>query len=200
MVGIKSVAQEFRDFTDWLCKNRADTMVRLQNLPNGFEGWMKIEFFMWLTSYRKPNLTAESPFTPCNDADVGLEYKVKLDSRFSDVERGSVKQCDLWIGSERPNLFHYVELKAPFANSNKGKMLKAAGDDFWYMSRIRKTHEHAASGNAIVFGVRFDPGAWDEALRTISFLGGIPDEAEMHKGEMPEFEKFRWCIFTKTYD
>ncbi|MFI5297582.1 MAG: hypothetical protein ACHREM_05740 [Polyangiales bacterium] len=136
----------------------------LSDTQNGFEGWLKLEFLMWLSDRR--SVAVGGP-----GADVGLEYKARLDGR-SDSDGDEWKQCDMWIRAP-DGLFHYIEFKTPFANGNAGKMLRGAGADYWYMRRLRAGYEQAATGSAIVLGVGFDEKRWTTAREHVRGAAGI---------------------------
>lgn len=167
---------------------RSGAVDRIADLENGFEGWIKLEFLFWLRSHRTPALPAGS---------AGLEYKLALDQRHREMDRAT-KRCDVWVRSTSPNLFHYVELKAPFFNGNAGKVLDSAAADFWYMARIRATYEQAASGNAIVLGVRFSDDGWRQGVERLRRVTGLPDEMAL-AGSGVLGGSIRWCVLTRTY-
>jgi len=74
----------------------------------------------------------------------------------------------MWIRARHSKVrFHYLELKAPFANQNQTKLLRSAGHDFWYMRRLAKVAE-PASGNAPVLGVGFEDTAWSAAEEVVA--------------------------------
>ncbi len=158
---------------------------------------MKLEFFFWLTSFRNPRLLADA--TSSAGPDVGLEYKLSLDSKF--VGTPAVKQCDIWVrSSANPSLFHYVELKAPFLNKNASKLLDSAAYDFLCMSRIRHSYEQAISGNAIILGVGFDDSNWKKGLERVRAYPGVPEDlALVDAGSLDPAGKIRWCGLTRSY-
>jgi hypothetical protein len=128
MHGIRDVAVEFEAFTLSLSAERQELIESIASLNNGFEGWLKLEFYFWLIKHKKLR-TSELD----NEPDVGMEYKVALDQRHALMDR-TTKQCDLWVRDSENAGYHFIELKVPFANNNKGKMFQSAADDFWYMS------------------------------------------------------------------
>ncbi len=196
MPGITSVAQEFADFAAWLGEKSPEKIQRIGMLNNGFEGWLKLEFFFWLTSHRQEMLRSAGSD---DDTDVGLEYNLRLDQRHAEMAR-ETKRCDLWIRDSSGANFHYVELKAPFANLNEGKVLASLGKDFWYMARIRKASEQAATGNAIVFGVGFDEKRWRDGTNRIRHYADLPvDTVVSGEGVLGHEGVVRWCVLTKTY-
>ena len=69
MPGIIHVADTFAAFLDDLQTRRAPALYQLSKLRNGFEGWLKIELYLWLTE--RYQLQPQT--------DVGVEYKVWLD-------------------------------------------------------------------------------------------------------------------------
>ncbi len=161
--GIDEVAVEFASFCSYLESERAIHMDALAQLGNGFEGWLKIEFVLWLAARGLAVAVREGEV----HADIGVEYKFSLDQRRKEMDREQ-KQCDVWIRSAKnPRLFHYLELKVPFAGVNT-KTLMGAGDDLWYVTRPRKTWEQAATGSVIVVGVGFDEPGWTGACQLVS--------------------------------
>lgn len=86
MPGISHVAHTFLAFLTDLKSRRAPSLSELSRLRNGFEGWLKIELYLWLIE--RYGLRAGE--------DVGVEYKVWLDQRRGQMDRAT-KQCDLWV-------------------------------------------------------------------------------------------------------
>ncbi|MBN1575366.1 MAG: hypothetical protein JW913_02365 [Chitinispirillaceae bacterium] len=193
MPGIADVATEFGKFARDLSARRPKEVARIETLSNGFEGWLKLEFFFWLVTTRK--LEPSTPKT--GERDVGLEYKVRLDQRKADR---FAKQCDLWIRNQSGSSFHYVELKAPFAEFNQSKVLISAADDFWYMSRIRASCEEPASGNAIVLGVGFEEESWRQAIEYVIEKARPVDNMEPPRsGVLGSSGRVRFSVLTKRY-
>jgi hypothetical protein len=182
MSPVKSIADAFKEFATSLERDRADVVKAIGLFKNGFEGWLKLEFLMWLSKTNDLEI----------GTDVGIEYRVKLDPAGYEVW----KQCDLWVRASEAT-YHYVELKAPFANGNSGKMLMSAGYDFWYMSRLRHTEEQVNTGNAIVVGVRFDDDAWERARSTVRAAAGLSNLEEPVPGRIGT--NIRYDVWTKTY-
>lgn len=197
MQGVRTIIEEFAAFAAWLAEERPEHLERIAALANGFEGWMKLEFFFWLTTYRSPRLMHE--VASREGPDVGVEYKISLDPRFPDTP--PTKQCDIWIRSSTNfNLFHYVELKAPFLNKNATKLLNSAAHDFVCMSRIRHSYEQAASGNAIILGVGFDDNNWKNGLERLRAYPGVPEDAALvDSGPIDRAGMIRWCGLTRSY-
>ena len=188
MAGISDVATEFEAFADWLTETRPYMLRTIATLQNGFEGWLKLELYSWLTNVRSTPLVPEQ--------DVGLEYKLTLDRR----HRVTTKQCDIWIRDVSEKGYHYVELKAPFDNGNRAKILTSAAHDFWYMSRIRASYEQAVSGNAIVLGVRFTDESWSIGIEDVLAEAGLPEGATpVRNGSLDTAGSIRWSILTKRY-
>jgi hypothetical protein len=196
MPGITSVAQEFADFSAWLGEKTPEKIQRIGTLNNGFEGWLKLEFFFWLTSQRQEMLRSAGSG---EDGDVGLDNNLHLDQHPPEVDR-ETKRCDLWIRDSSGTSFHYVELKAPFANLNEGKLLASLGKDFWHMARIQKVSERAASGNAIILGVGFDEERWRDGTNRVRHYADLPvDTVLSGEGVLGRAGAVRWCVLTKTY-
>lgn len=186
---VTAVADEFAAFARWLVTDRPGVVPRIAQLRNGFEGWIKVEWLMWLTAHRTPPLTLHH--------DVGVEYSLALDGTADGMDRHT-KRCDIWMRNAGDH-FHYVELKAPFCNTNAGKVLISAGNDLWYMSRIRQSYERAASGSAIVLGVGFaEHSSWVDAVHRVQRQAGLPEDmtAATH-GTLGE--AVQWCALTKVY-
>jgi hypothetical protein len=175
----------FSGFCDWLATERKEELALVMLLQHGFEGWMRFEFATWLRSTY--HLSSES---------LGLEYKVGLDQR-STRGKPAWKQCDLWF-TAGDGRYHYCELKAPLANKNRGKVLRGAGEDFWYMAHLRANAERAASGNAIVVGIDFADAEWQEAQQTARSASGLPEHvAPTGSGRIGK--RVRWDVWTKVY-
>lgn len=190
--GIYNVTATFQSFLNDLSIRRAADLQRLSQLKNGFEGWLKIEFYLWLI--------AQYELEPDNE-DIGLEYKVWLDQRRRQMDRDT-KQCDLWVREANGRGFHYIELKVPFANTNQGKMMLSASDDFWYMSRLLASNQSVATGSSILLGVGFTDERWRRAIdEAVEYAGNEPDCVQTEVGcltleaELP----LRWAVMTKTY-
>lgn len=189
MPGITNVADEFEAFSHSL-REREGVLTSLAALNNGFEGWLKLEFFFWLIRHHRLDATAE---------DVGMEYKVALDRRFASMDRPT-KQCDLWFRAADESRFHYIELKAPFANANQGKMLQSASDDYWYMSRLRGSTEQVASGSAILLGIGFSEENWTNHALAVQDYAGMPDDRTSARIDcLDDAEMVRWAVLTTDY-
>jgi hypothetical protein len=194
MPGITDVATEFGRFAQSL-RRRVGLVDCIGSLNNGFEGWVKIEFFFWLLTKRKLRAAKQEA-----GSDVWLEYKVRLDRRHRGVSR-EVKHCDLWIRDQTESGFHYVELKAPFDNGNRNKVLASAAYDLWHMSRLRSSYEKAVSGNAIVLGVGFSPNSWKKGLELVRKEAGLEDDVDvlLKDGKLDDEGLVRFSVFTWRY-
>lgn len=184
MVGIESVANSFGEFMRELDEGpRAAQLARLQN---GFEGWLKVEFLLWLTRPDRAGLVL-------ND-DVGVEYKFTMETEVgTDLRR---KQCDLWIRSSNLARYHYVELKAPFANSNRGKVIDSAAFDLRCLMQMHSKHEQAASGAAVIVGSRFSEPDWAYLLARLASGAGI-DLAQLQVSPAGVSQcGLRWVVWT----
>ena len=69
MSGIVNVADTFGEFILDLRLKRPEVLVHMSSLCNGFEGWLKFEFYFWLLTHK--NLKPENE-------DIGLEYKLEI--------------------------------------------------------------------------------------------------------------------------
>jgi hypothetical protein len=196
MPGITSVACEFADFASWLGEKSPEKIQRIGTLNSGFEGWLKLEFFFWLTSHRQGILRSAS----CEaDSDVGLEYNLGLDQQHPEMDR-KTKRCDLWIRDSLGSHFHYVEVKAPFANLNEVKVLTSVGDDFWHMALIRKALDRTLSVNAVVLGVGFEEERWHDGINRVRHYAGIPvDTVLSGEGVLGREGVVRWSVLTRVY-
>lgn len=196
MEHIDSVADEFRAFVGWLETNRASELVMLESVVNGIEGWLKVEFYLWLTAIRVPQLRPSQAYA---EKDAGLEYRVKLDQRVRDI-RKHVKQCDMWMrASSAPPLFHYVELKSVFREWNHGKMLDSAGDDLWYLKHMRDRHEQAATGNVIALAIGFDDDDWRDAKAHVLRRADMRPDHPVVEGAMGPTKRIRWVAITHAF-
>jgi len=196
MPGIKDVAVEFAAFVDDLCTERADLIDSIAALNNGFEGWLKLEFYFWLIKNRKLRAAIDDG---SNDRDVGMEYKVALDQRHAAMDR-KTKQCDLWVRNHDENGFHFIELKAPFFNGNRGKMIRSAADDLWYMSRLTGAHEQVVTGSTIAVGIRFTGEQWAaqvESVRAYSETTSKPVSVKI--GSLGKHQRAHWAALTVQY-
>jgi hypothetical protein len=192
MPGITSVAQEFADFAAWLGAESPEKVQRIGTLSNGFEGWLKFEFFFWLTSYRHELLRSNGSD---DDGDVGLDYDLRLGHRHPDMDRG---KCDLWIRDSLGSHLHLVELRAPFATLND-KLLTSVTNDFWHTARIRKASGRVASGNAVVLGVGADEEGWRDCIHRVRHYADLPvDTVLSGEGVLGREGVVRWCVLTKT--
>ena len=192
MPGISHVASTFQAFLSDLQARRAQTLSELSRLRNGFEGWLKIELYLWLVE-RHGLLGGD---------DVGVEYKVWLDQRRGQMDRAT-KQCDLWVRDAAAHgYFHYIELKVPFANYNQGKLFLSASDDFWYMSRLLAADQSAATGSAILLGAGFDELAWRRAIaEAVDYAGNDPSQVQLEVGTLTldAAPPLQWAVMTKVY-
>lgn len=107
MPGVKDIAAEFEAFTHALSTERNELIDYITSLHNGFEGWLKLEFYFWLVKNRKLRAARTD-----QEHDVGMEYKVALDQRYGEMDR-QTKQCDLWVRDQKSDGYHFIELKAP---------------------------------------------------------------------------------------
>lgn len=195
MRAIDNIHDKFAAFSDYLRRDRTTDTAQIAKLQNGFEGWLKLEFYFWLIRECKLRPATETD----TNGDIGLEYGVSLDGRTCKETR-LTKQCDLWVRATKLPTYHYVELKAPFAKWNKRKVLTSAGYDFWYMSRLRHRYEQVATGNAIVLGVGFSEESWKEGILLVQKSAGIPEDVETVKeGFIDRNRTVRWCILTRQY-
>jgi len=192
MPGISYVAHTFLAFLTDLKSRRAPSLSELSRLRNGFEGWLKIELYLWLIE--RYGLRAGD--------DVGVEYKVWLDQRRGQMDRAT-KQCDLWVrDAEAPGYYHYIELKVPFANYNQGKLFLSASDDFWYMSRLLAGDQSAATGSAILLGAGFDEHAWRRAIdEAVAYAGNDPAQVQLEVNTLTldAAPPLQWAVMTKLY-
>ncbi|MDP9940965.1 hypothetical protein [Ectopseudomonas alcaliphila] len=192
MPGIIHVADTFEAFLGDLQTRRAPALHQLSKLRNGFEGWLKIELYLWLTE--RYGLQPQT--------DAGVEYKVWLDQRRGQMDR-EIKQCDLWVRDAAGNGYHYIELKVPFANNNRGKLFLSASDDFWYMSRLLAANQSAASGSAILVGAGFDEHDWKLAIaEAVAYAGNDPAMVQLRVGvlTLEEAPPLQWAVMTKLYE
>ena len=189
MPGIKDAATEFAAFTAALSTERRELIDSIAVPNNGFEGWLKLEFYFWLIKNGKLQASM----------DVGMEYKVSLDQRYGAMDR-ETKQCDLWVRDHLEAGYHYIELKAPFANTNQGKVMQSAADDFWYMSRLKGSSERVVSGNAIILGVGFTAKGWDQHIGNLIDYSGMPTESvSITSGYLDDRAHIRWAALTTWY-
>lgn len=193
MPGIADVATEFEAFMKSWENERDYLPSSIGALANGFEGWLKFEFYLWLI--RKHGLRGPSEE---HYSDVGVEYKVALDQRWSAMDC-KTKQCDLWIRDQDETRYHFIELKVPFCNTNKGKMFASASNDFWYMSRLKAQAEKAATGSVIIVGVNFEQAQWEEQVATVETSAGDLRHTTRAGGEVCGAQGLRWAVLTTHY-
>lgn len=192
MPGIQNVASAFCEFMQSWEGDRKYLPSSISALANGFEGWLKFEFYFWLIQSRG----LRGPDREL--ADVGVEYKVALDQRWSLMDI-AVKQCDLWIRDQDEKRFHFIELKAPFANANQGKMFESAAKDYWYMTRLKAQAEKVATGSVIIFGVNFDLARWEKHLHYVEEYAGYVEHSSKAFGTVPGVDGLRWAVLTMHY-
>ena len=200
MPGIDDVSSEFNDFIDYMRRKRLTQLDGLSKVVNGIEGWIKVEFYLWLTTARPSGRLA--PTVADTEGDAGMEYKVALDRGAQGMDRER-KQCDLWIRSSADSSrYHYVELKCVFSQWNTPKMLRSAGDDLWYMRNLDPGPDASpASGSAIVLGVGFaDQAAWDGAKELVLRHAGLPEDVvRKPDGRITDDGALRWMSFTHRF-
>ena len=192
MPGISDVATAFSNFMRSWEADRKHLPSSVSALANGFEGWLKFEFYFWLIhacGLRGPDSEL---------ADVGVEYKVALDQRWAQMDIAT-KQCDLWIRDSDEKRFHFIELKTPFANGNQGKMFNSAAMDYWYMTRLKAQAERVATGSVIILGVNFDKARWEAHLRGIEEYAGYVEHSSRKSDAIPGIEGLRWAVLTMRY-
>lgn len=193
MSGIDNVATAFRDFLQSWQQERDYLPSSISALANGFEGWLKFEFYFWLIRVRG----LRGPHDGWQ-GDVGVEYKVALDQRWAEMDIVT-KQCDLWVRDHDEKRFHFIELKAPFANANQGKMFESAAKDYWYMTRLKAQAEKVATGSVIIFGVNFDQSRWKQHLQRVEEYAGNVEYSSKASGEVPGVDGLRWAALTMHY-
>ena len=193
MPGIASVAEAFEEFVDERLA-RPEQVARVKRIAeagHGFEGWLKFEFYVWLIEKHQ--------LAPGPKRDVGMEYSAAIDHRRFKGDIVS-KRCDLWVrdADSKREGFHYIELKAPFFEWNRGKVLDSAGKDFGFMSKLCAGWERAVTGSAIVFGVGFNDEKWVEAREIIRRSAGV-EAGEPPTGEGVIDQAIRWDVWTTSY-
>lgn len=193
MTGIHNVATAFREFMQSWEHERNYLPSSVSALANGFEGWLKFEFYFWLIRARGLRGPHEGW-----QGDVGVEYKVALDQRWAQMDIVT-KQCDLWIRDHDEQRFHYIELKAPFANANQGKMFESAARDYWYMTRLKAQAEKVATGSVIIFGVNFDQARWERHLGRVEEYAGYVEHSSKAFGTVPGVQGLKWAVLTMHY-
>ncbi|WP_434623951.1 hypothetical protein J3P84_14815 [Pseudomonas sp. Z1-29] len=192
MAGIPDVAAAFGSFMRSWEADRKHLPCAVSALANGFEGWLKFEFYFWLIhscGLRGPDSEL---------ADVGVEYKVALDQHWPQMDIVS-KQCDLWIRDSDGQRFHFIELKTPFANGNQGKLFNSAAMDYWYMTRLKVQAERVATGSVIILGVNFDKARWEAHLRGVEEYAGYVGHSSRTSGTIPGIDALRWAVLTMRY-
>lgn len=158
---VSNIPEAFEAFARELEKRKRDVAL-IAEARNGFEGWLKAEWYRWLRERHELSLD-----------DIGMEYRLNKGAR-GHYE----KRCDPWIRASDDDRWHFVELKVPFANGNKGKMLRFGGDDLWHMMNIAAEREGAASGGAILVGVHFTGDEWVDGRRLVRRAAGLDADAE----------------------
>ncbi len=193
MAGIESVAAEFRSFMESWENERQHLPSAISVLGNGFEGWLKFEFYFWLIHRRGLRGPHDGWL-----GDVGVEYKVALDQRHYAMDFHT-KQCDLWVRDIDEEHFHFIELKAPFANANQGKLFESAASDYWYMTRLKAREEKVASGSVIILGVGFELPRWEHHLKMVEEYAGSIERSSRDLGEVSGIEGLRWAVLSMHY-
>ncbi len=74
MPGIDNVGAAFKAFMGSISHERK---AIISTLNNGFEGWLKLEFYTWLIQAYDLDYTAAH----YHDRDAGMEYTIDLDQR-----------------------------------------------------------------------------------------------------------------------
>lgn len=194
MPGIQSVATDFEAFTHTLSTERNELIDYIISLHNGFEGWLKLEFYFWLIKNRKLRASLSD-----KEHDVGMEYKVALDQRYGAMDR-QTKQCDLWIRDQKTDGYHFIELKAPSANANRNKVLLSAADDFWYMSRLAEKFEQVVTGSTIALGIRFGAEEWAAHIDKVSAYSRVGSkDLSVTLGSLGNHAQAQWAVLTTRY-
>lgn len=189
MMGIDDVCRTFSRFV--LDLDKAGRLSQLEKLANGYEGWVKIEFLLWLAFKGFIISGAE--------ADAGAEYKLSPDRR--KVSAAIRKQCDLWVRAKAARAsaagYHYIEIKAPFVDANTKKVFASAATDLRRLLQMRKRYEQAVTASVIVLGVRFQRQVWDEAI------AAMKEKARLNQIRLLERSRRRgplfWTVFTHEF-
>lgn len=193
MTGIQDVAAAFGEFMQSWQQERNYLPSAVSALGNGFEGWLKFEFYFWLIRARGLRGPHDGWL-----GDVGVEYKVALDQRWAQMDIAT-KQCDLWVRDHDEKRFHFIELKAPFANNNQGKLFESAAKDYWYMTRLKAQAEKVATGSVIILGVNFDEARWEAHLQGVEEYAGYVEHSSKAAGVVPGVQGLRWAVLTMQY-
>ena len=194
MPGVKDIAAEFEAFTLALSAERSELIDYITSLHNGFEGWLKLEFYFWLIKNRKLRASLSD-----KEHDIGMEYKISLVQRYGAMDR-QTKQCDLWVRDHKTNGYHFIELKAPFANTNRNKVLQSAADDFWYMSRLTEKFESVVTGSTIALGIRFGAEEWAAHIDKVKAYSKVPSKVlTVQLGSLGNHTQAQWAVLTTRY-
>lgn len=192
MPGVADVGIEFEKFLQSWTAERGNLPASVEVLGNGFEGWLKFEFYFWLIREHGLRATCAGEY-----GDIGVEYGVALDQRRASMDIRE-KRCDLWV-SDLEGRYHFIEIKVPFANRNQGKMFNSASDDYWYMSRLRSQAEQVSTGSVIIVGVNFADERWDKHLERVAGAADAYRQTSHCGGRVPGSQSLHWAVLTTHY-
>lgn len=179
---INTIAESFEAFMKWLEASRPEELAALAHTINGFEQWLRLEFWVWLLGQGIPY------------DEVGLEYRAELDDEGALRRPDKQKRIDLWVRAEgRKERYHYVEFKVVFPNANAGRMFRLAASDLWYLKHLDKS-QIAASTSIIVIGRQVSDAIWEQGRKA------IVKGAELSSGTTPTrsdaTNPIRWDVWT----
>lgn len=201
MPGIDNVGAAFKAFMGSISHERKAIIATLNN---GFEGWLKLEFYTWLIQAHDLDYTAAH----YHDRDAGMEYTIDLDQRFAGVcldwywQRGLSAQCSDICLSHHPEPTRHIVWLCDL-------LRQSAADDYWYMSRLKASTELVATGSAIVFGVGFSDNAnvaaaqntqvdsWQKHIDYVRSYSGLSTELTL--SDESEHKAIKWAVLTHRY-
>jgi len=156
MNSARNLDHYIRGFLKDLQKKRTKEIRALRNIENGFEAWIKIQFFAYcLETLRIPA------------SEIGMEYKAKLKKsrKYSIGE----KQIDIRVTNNKRK-YHYIELKVAFQKWNPGKQLQSWVNDFEALSGIKQRQPENVKADAdevasVVFGIGYKNDEWQNETK-----------------------------------
>jgi hypothetical protein len=179
---ISNLAESFEAFMAWLSANRAEELAALEHTVNGFEHWLRLEFWVWLLGEGIPQ------------DEVGLEYRAELDEKGASLRPDKQKRIDLWVRAQsNKERYHYVEFKVVFPNANAGKMFRQAASDLWYLRHLDKS-QLVASVSVVVIGRSVGDFVWERGRKAIVKGAELPAEAQPTRSDSTN--AIRWDVWT----
>lgn len=182
-------AEAFERFLGVLSQRQGGYLHELARVPSAFEGWLKLELYLWLAQHHGLDPRTE----------IALDREVWLDGRQTGRH---ARRCDLRLADAAGRGYHYLSLRVSSASQFNGRAFLAAFDDFRSMSRLAPGDPSTVTGSSILLGTGFDEQSWQAVVREALEHADNPSaEVSQRLGRLaPEREPaLSWAVLTRIY-